>query len=294
MPPVTRKAPAAKAPDPDTRAAFSVVPIATGDACLYLANCLDIMPKLSGVDCVIADPPYGTTAIEWDNVIPFNKMWPLIASITNDDSPICLFGAEPFSSHLRISNLLNYRYDWVWEKTMASNFASAKYQPLRYHEMISVFYKKAGKYFPISQPRAGRGWGRLSRTSGRVLDGSRSTSKATGLDHSAAKEKRGSGYRHYDPVTIGPKSIQRFISVSNANGTKLHPTQKPIALLEYLIKTYTKKGETVLDFTMGSGTTGVACANLSRKFIGIEIEPKYFDIACERITAAYAQGRLFA
>jgi site-specific DNA-methyltransferase (adenine-specific) len=245
---------------------------------LILGDCLEKMKDIpdKSVDLVLCDPPYGTTACKWDNVIPFDLMWAQIKRIRKDNAAVCLFGSEPFSSHLRLSNIKEFKYDWIWQKSMPNNFAQASYQPMKYHEIVSVFYKSKSKFFPIMQDRSDIGKARL-KSSGKVLDGSNNKSNFMNFN-------RGQGiYREYDKNLVNPKSVQIFNSVPNCNGTKLHPTQKPVPLLEYLIKTYTLENETVLDFTMGSGSTGVACKNLNRNFIGIEQDEKYFEIAKNRI-----------
>ena len=221
----------------------------------------------------------GTTACKWDSVIPFEPMWEQLKRIIKPNGAIVLFGSEPFSSALRMSNIKNYKYDWVWEKTMPNNFCQAKYQPMKYHENIMIFANKKTKYFPIMEERSEVGKNRL-KNSGKVLDGSNNTSSFMSF-------KRGKGiYREYDKTKVYPKSVQKIGSVPNCNGTKLHPTQKPVALIEYLIKTYTLENETILDFTIGSGTTAVACINTGRNFIGIEKDDKYFEIANNRIEEA--------
>jgi len=240
---------------------------------LIQGDCLEVMKTIESgsIDAIITDPPYGTTACKWDSVIDFDLMWEQLNRIIKPNGAIVLFGSEPFSSALRMSNIKNYRYDWVWDKVKGGNFAILKYQPYKTHELISVFSNKTHNYYPIKTPQKER--------KGKVY----SSSNSAPLKYNDGKERT---YKDKHPKSI--------LTISNANQKgKQHPTQKPVELMEYLTKTYTNIGEILLDFTMGSGTTGVACANLGRKFIGIEIERKYFDIACERIEAAYAQGRLF-
>jgi len=227
-------------------------------------DCLKVLPTLAdkSVDLILTDPPYGTTDCLWDSIIPFELMWKELKRVIKDNSCIALFGSEPFSSHLRLSNIRWYKYDWIWNKKNVGNPLIAKYQPLRQHELISVFYNKRSKYFPIKTD----------------LDKTRT---ATQYNKSKLFEK-GNSQKGFTKIVRGkfPKTIIEF---SNADRKKLHPTQKPVALLEYLIKTYTNENDTVLDFTMGSGSTGVAAKNLNRKFIGIELDEKYFNIASERI-----------
>lgn len=212
---------------------------------LYHGSCLDIMPKLirAGIkiDAVITDPPYGTTACKWDSVIPFDAMWLRLNKLIKDNGAIVLFGSEPFSSALRMSNIKMYKYDWIWEKTRPSNPMLAKKQPLRYSELMSIFYSKQCNYYPIK------------------TKGSKNHGTTIGK-HFNKITQTNSIYSENTKAMKYPKNIIKF----NNDINTVHPTQKPVALMEYLIKTYTKVGETVLDFTMGSGTTGVACKNLNR------------------------------
>ena len=231
-----------------------------------LGDCLERMKEIpdGSVDMILADPPYGTTACNWDSVIPFTRMWLELKRIIKPSGAIVLFGSEPFSSQLRISNLKMYKYDWIWDKENAANFSLANKQPMKIHENISVFYYKQPIYNPIKTK------GNVNHTQGKIKNANSS-------------ELRGEMVRVADDVTgmKFPKSILRFSKHSSQ--LKLHPTQKPVALMEYLVKTYTNENETVLDFTMGSGTTGVACMNTNRKFIGIEKDKGYFEIAKQRL-----------
>jgi len=235
---------------------------------LWHGDCLELMKNIpdKSIDMVLTDPPYGTTACKWDVIIPFEPMWNELRRITKDNGAICLFGSEPFSSNLRLSNLKMFQYDWIWQKNAGSNFALLKYQPMKEHEIISVFSKKTHKYYPIKQDRSESGKARVKTP---VVYDNKS-------DHGYISNKKITS--NILPEKRYPSSIQKF---NRARG--LHPTQKPVALLEYLIKTYTLENEAVLDFTMGSGSTGVACQNLNRKFIGIEKDDKYFEIAKNRI-----------
>ena len=232
---------------------------------LYCGDCLVEMDKISdkSVDLVLTDPPYGTTDCKWDSVIPFYKIWEQLNRIIKDNSAIVLFGSEPFSSLLRCSNLKNYKYDWIWNKKKAGNFLLSKIQPMKIHENISVFGKGKINYYPIKTPQKPR--------KGKV------TKYSDNFSHSF--ELKEFIYCDKYPITI-----QEFSNCDNKS--KVHPTQKPTDLLEYLIKTYTLENETVLDFTMGSGSTGVACVNTNRNFIGIEKDDKYFKIAKDRISKA--------
>ena len=241
---------------------------------LIHGDCLEKMKDIEtgSIDAVICDPPYGTTACKWDSIIPLELMWEQLKRIIKPNGAIVLFGSEPFSSALRMSNIKNYKYDWIWEKSMPTGMATSSFMPMKYHEMISVFIKK-GKptYNKIMRERSDTGKVRAKKPIQ-----SKSSSNHISLGKQEAKQ--------YDPNRVNPKSVLFFNSVSNTpKGNKLHPTQKPVALMEYLIKTYTNEGETVLDFTMGSGTTGVACKNLNRDFIGIELDETYFKIAEKRI-----------
>ncbi len=239
----------------------------------YKGDCLEIMKSIpeNSIDLCLTDPPYGTTACKWDTVIPFEPMWKELHRVVKDNGAICLFGSEPFSSALRMSNIKRFKYDWVWEKSRPSNLMLANKMPLKYHELISVFSIKPAKYYPIlwtSKPM--------------------NTRCKTGGSRSESIIKKNSPINIKKPNTTErkPKSIlkiQELIGNSKEKAAGKHPTQKPVALLEYLIKTYTLENETVLDFTMGSGSTGVAAKNLNRKFIGIERDNKYYRIAKNRL-----------
>ena len=233
---------------------------------LINGDCLEVMQSLIDdgvkVDMVLTDPPYGTTKCKWDGVIPFNEMWGCLNKITNENTPICLFGQEPFSSTLRMSNIENYKYDWIWKKSRFSNFLQVKKQPGKITENISVFYKKQ----PLYNPQM---W------------------QSEPYERKASNKPHYREYLNSAPIDKGRKSDgERYpLNILNFkfhNVGNLHPTQKPVALLEYLIKTYTNEDDLVLDFTMGSGSTGVACMNTNRQFIGIELDKDYFNIAQER------------
>lgn len=235
---------------------------------LLQGDCLELMKELpdKSIDMILCDLPYGTTACKWDSVIPFESLWEQYNRIIKDNGAIVLFGSEPFSTELRHSNLKMYKYDWIWEKEQGANFMLCKYQPYKVHEIVSVFSKKTHLYKP--QMTEGKPYVSGKGTSGEIT---RNVVKT---------QTKNKGTRY-------PRSIQRF----NTDKSKsVHPTQKPVALLEYLIKTYTNEGEIVLDNCMGSGSTGVACVNTGRKFIGIELDENYFDIAKERIEQAYNDG----
>lgn len=241
---------------------------------LYWGDCLKIMDGLIAdgvkVDAIITDPPYGTTACKWDSVIPFDEMWKRLKALRYDNTPIVLFGSQPFTSKLVVSNINEFRYELIYQKRVGSNFAQAKHQPLKEHENILVFYKDKPTYNPIKEPRKGSGLNRLK-------SGYKSN-PASGEFNNHMKSNRTEV--EYTELKY-PSSVQEFNN--RERGMGLHPTQKPLALMEYLVKTYTNEGDTVLDFTMGSGTTGVACKNLNRNFIGIELDENYFNIAKQRI-----------
>jgi len=252
---------------------------------LLHGDCLELMKSIAdkSIDAIITDPPYGTTACKWDSVIPFDLMWEQLNRIIKDNGAIVLFGSEPFSSALRMSNIKNYKYDWVWEKTMCTGMAQNEYMPMKYHEIISIFVNKSKPTF--NKIFADRNESSINRANYKI-QGSSNLSNHINIEKQSPKQ--------YNVNKVNPKSILKFKSVPNTpKGSKLHPTQKPVALMEYLIKTYTNENETVLDFTIGSGTTGVACKNLNRNFIGIEKDDKYFSIAENRINNHVVIKELF-
>ena len=234
---------------------------------LRLGDCLEVMKTIkdNSIDAIITDPPYGTTACKWDSVIDFDLMWEQLNRIIKPNGAIVLFGSEPFSSALRMSNIKNYKYDWIWEKSQGVNFAQCNHMPMSVYETISVFGKfgmsKNAKVQPIYNPQ-------------NLITLNKKKKAKTTTEHRVCDNNKD----HIQKYGNYPRQIQRF---SSERG--LHPTQKPIPLMEYLIKTYTNENETVLDFTMGSGSTGVAANNLNRNFIGIEMDKNYFNIAQERI-----------
>jgi len=240
---------------------------------VYLGDCREVLPTIGKVDAVVTDPPFGTTQCAWDVVLPFDEMWSVLDYVRGKNTPIVLFGCEPFSSLLRTSNLKQFKYDWVWDKPKGTGFLNAKKQPLRGHEMVSVFCDGVCPYYP-------------QKTVGHER---KQTFRAKHLQTDVYGEMSGDYY--YDSTERYPRSVITFSS--DTQNSSEHPTQKPVALMEYIISTYSREGETAIDFTMGSGTTGVACVKLGRKFIGIEIEPKYFDIACKRISEALKQPDFF-
>ena len=234
----------------------------------------------ASVDMILCDLPYGTTACKWDSVIPFGPLWAHYKRVIKRNGAIVLTASQPFTTALISSNMGMFKYCWVWEKTRPSNFPLAKKQPMKYHEDVCVFGANSPRYFPQMTP------GDKIRKKG-VNKGYSGFN--AGLERADYLDKE---YRDFYPA-----SIQKF---PHHNAGLVHPTQKPVALMEYLIRTYTNEGETVLDNCMGSGTTGVACANTGRGFIGMERDAGYFAIASERISSAFApqaptpQTELFA
>ncbi|MDC5108738.1 site-specific DNA-methyltransferase [Acinetobacter baumannii] len=234
---------------------------------LMFGDCLERMKEIEtgSVDMILCDLPYGTTCCSWDAVIPFEPLWEQYERVIKENGAIVLFCAQPFTAVLATSNLKLFRYEWIYEKPNATGFMNANKQPMRAHENILVFYKQQPTYNPIKT------FGHQRQKSRRKDIGSECYGKTLKLND-------------YDSTERYPRSVQVFSS--DKQKSNFHPTQKPVALCEYLIRTYTNEGETVLDNTMGSGTTGVACVNTCRSFIGIEQEQKYFEIAQERIAQA--------
>lgn len=237
---------------------------------LYPGDCLEIMPTLppQSIDAIICDPPFGTTSCNWDSVIPFAPMWECIKHVIKPRGAVVLFGSQPFTSALVMSNPKWFRYEIIWEKTIATNFMMQEKQPAKKHENILVFYDQAPTYNP--QMERGKAY----------VDNRTSANKKIGFADTQCSQRQpivNTGMRY-------PSTVRKF---SNGNNDTVHPTQKPVDLLAYLVQTYTNPGETVLDFTVGSGSTGVACAETGRDFIGIELDETYFKIAQDRIDAAY-------
>ena len=244
-----------------------------------LGDCLKLMKDIpdNSIDMCLTDPPYGTTQCKWDSVIDFKLMWEQLKRIVKDNGAICLFGSEPLSSRLRLSNIKMFKYDWIWEKHHKTGHLNAKKRPMKKCELISVFYERQPRYTPQGLIDCNKNMLNSKSHSLRTKDNATSTVSG-GLTRKPYKQLK----------TNYPVELLKF---NSCNGNLSHPTQKPFALLEYLIKTYTLENETVLDFTMGSGSTGVACHNLKRKFIGIEQDDKYFKIARQRIEDHAAQGK---
>jgi len=242
---------------------------------LHHGDCLEFMSTLEAgsIDMILTDPPYGTTACKWDSVIPIEPMWIQLKRIIKKNGAIVMTAGQPFTSVLICSNMDEFKYVWIWEKTTKTNFLNAKKQPLRKHENIVVFSNGKELYNPQGIRKKGTivKRGKTKTTIYRAHIGSRMRD----VDRSAGYIQEYCNYPH---------DIIKF--KTSASAGRLHPTQKPVALMEYLIKTYTNEGETVLDFTMGSGTTGVACKRTGRRFIGCERDKDYFDIATRRIDQA--------
>jgi site-specific DNA-methyltransferase (adenine-specific) len=246
---------------------------------IYNGDCLEVMDYLieQGVkfDAIITDPPYGTTACKWDNVIPFDKMWDRLKKLRKNNIPILLFGAEPFSSYMRISNIEEYKHDWIWHKSKALGFTNAKNKPLIQHELVSLFSngntangtKNKVPYYP-------QGIIKYNKIVSGIKD-----CKADREDGAHKFSRKSHKKQHLQEYTNYPTQIIKY----NNEYTTEHPTQKPVALLQYLIKTYTKENDLILDFTAGSFTTCVAAEQLNRRSIGIELEKKYCDIGVKRL-----------
>jgi len=238
---------------------------------LILGDCLQVMQRIpdGSVDMVCTDPPYGTTACKWDAVIPFEPMWAQLKRIVKPNGAIVLMASQPFTSALIMSNVAMFRYQWIWEKNKATGHLNAKKRPLVSHEDVVVFSKAPTNYFPQ---------GLVEKETPSISKGDRGRKGvgSSGDCYGAATKDAVQTHGNY------PRSVIQFPVDIKA---EFHPTQKPVALMEYLIRTYTNPGETVLDFTMGSGTTGVACKNLGRSFIGIEMDADYFAVASARIAS---------
>lgn len=239
---------------------------------IWHGDCLEVMKDIpdKSVDMILCDLPYGTTACKWDVIIPFDKLWDQYRRICKNDAAIVLFGSEPFSSHLRLSGLRFFKYDWIWKKNKPSGMITAKIMPMKEHEIISVFSFGRSKYFPIKQ---------------------KTKSESSLKNAKAGYTNKGNFESRIDGVVAGqnkwnemvnPRSVLDF-DVEPMRKGRLHPTQKPLALCEYLIKTYTNEDDLVLDNCAGSGSTLVAAKNLGRRFIGIEKEKEYYDICLERL-----------
>lgn len=251
---------------------------------LRLGDCLELMKDIpdGSVDMVLCDLPYGTIGCKWDSRIPYQPLWQQYKRIIKRNGVIALFGSEPFSTYMRMSNIEWFKYDWIWRKNTYTGFQHAKNMPLKDYEIVSVFSPGSMGHTQLlgdkRMPYNPQGITVISRERG---GGTRKFGSVVGKRPSQRD-------RYVQYAKDYPRMILEFESVSKRE----HPTQKPVALLEYLIRTYTNEGETVLDNCMGSGSTGVACANTGRDFIGIELDMGYFNIAKERIEEAQAQSRI--
>lgn len=235
-------------------------------------DCLELIKEIPdrSIDMILCDLPYGTTACKWDSVIPFEPLWEQYKRIIKDNGAIVLFGSEPFSTELRHSNLKMYKYDWIWDKKIPSGMSYARFQPMRQTENVSVFCNGKTVYNP-----------QMVKRDKPIKKGGNKYSPSAPIQ--ACKE--GKDFKK----TYEYKNPTNLIVFDKIRKGSLHPTQKPIALLEYLIKTYTNEGETVLDNCMGSGSTGVACVNTNRNFIGYELNEEYFNIAQNRLREAWKE-----
>jgi DNA modification methylase len=238
---------------------------------ILLGDCLELMKDIpnESIDMILCDLPYGTTACKWDTIIPFDKLWEQYERIIRQNGAIVLFGSEPFSSLLRCSNLKNFKYDWIWDKERGVGMSTVKIRPMKQHEIISVFSYGKHNYFPIMTKRD------------KILDSTKWKFETIHSENGNfnSKGKPGRVYTETYPTSL----LKFHKDKAECNGlNRVHPTQKPIALFEYLIKTYTNEGELVLDNTAGSGTTAIACLNTKRQFIVIEKEQKYYNIILDR------------
>lgn len=243
---------------------------------LMQGDCLERMKEIpdGSVDMVLTDPPYGTTACKWDSIIPLEPMWEQLKRVIKQNGAIVMTASQPFTTKLIASNIKGYAHSWVWNKRFAANFVQAKRQPLKDHEDVVVFCMsgKQPDYYP-----------QMTKREKPIKKGGNKQSSAIPVARSDYASEFGKQRKSHD--TKHPTTVTA-LNFSVRDGRGSHPTQKPVALMEYLIKTYTNEGETVLDFTCGSGSTGVAAVNTSRNFIGIELDPGYFEIAKRRIEAA--------
>lgn len=236
---------------------------------LYNDDCLKVMDELIHkrikVDAIITDIPYGTTACEWDIIIPFDEMWRRIDKLSYKDTPFITFASEPFASLLRCSNLDKYKYDWIWDKEQGTNQFLKNKQPLRKHENICVFYDNQSKFNKVKV----HSWRREIKYRQETVN------EIVGYEGKEKTSYDSKGLKH--PVSILPFNRPHW------REGRFHPTQKPINLVQYLVQTYTDEDDLVLDFAMGSGTTGIACVNTNRNFIGIELQEDYYKLAKDRI-----------
>jgi site-specific DNA-methyltransferase (adenine-specific) len=245
---------------------------------ILLGDCLELMKDIpnGSIDMILCDLPYGTTACKWDIIIPFDKLWEQYKRIIKPNGAVVLFGSEPFSSYLRLSNINEFQYDWIWIKNRPANINSGNSKPMKYHENISVFYKNKCIYNKQMIPRSEGG--KYIYKSGQK-NNTKISSTFGELNGINNKNKKTYSFNDYDSELKNPSSCLYFNKVKNT----LHQTQKPVALFEYLINTYTNENALVLDNTAGSGTTAIACLNTNRQFIVMEKEQKYYDIILKRV-----------
>ena len=248
---------------------------------LYKGDCLEEMKQIpdGSVDMIMTDPPYGTTACKWDSIIPLEPMWKQLKRVIKPNGAIVMTASQPFTTTLIASNMKMFKYCWYWNKNRPTGFANAKRQPLRKVEEAPVFYGSPPVYNPQGLVRINKTCKNSNTCGGDTVRGDTAESSGKGSMRTGGKE-------YVQEFTGYPAQV---LEIKTDEGKKVHPTQKPVALMEYLIKTYTNEGETVLDFTTGSGTTGVACVNQKRQFIGIEQDDKYYEIAKKRIKEGIAK-----
>jgi len=242
---------------------------------IYLGDCLELMPKHiedKSVDMIFCDLPYGTTKCYWDEIIPFCELWSEYERIIKDNGAIVLFGSEPFSSKLRLSNLKLFKYDWIWRKNTCTGIAQANYQPMKEHETISVFYKKK----PIFNKT-------MTRTKSEHIASCAKKGLERKINTKSSHNSLGGHYGGKFKEFVNPRTVLEFKSLSNRDKRKIHPTQKPIELINYLISTYTNKGDLVLDNCSGSGTVGQGCIELKRDFILMEQDVAYYEDSRKRL-----------
>ena len=244
---------------------------------LRKGDCLELMRDIpdKSIDAIICDPPYGTTACKWDSIIPLEPMWEQYNRVIKDNGAIVLFANQPFTTNLIYSNIENFKYCWTWDKQIPSGMSYARFRPMQQTEDIAIFSKNGKK--TIYNPQ-------MIKREKPIKSGGNKYSPSAPIQGCKKNSSYNKTYEYKNPVTL--------LSYMKIRRGSLHPTQKPVALMEYLIKTYTNEGEVVLDNTMGSGTTGVACVNTNRRFIGMELDDKYFEIAERRITDAVREKQL--
>ena len=249
---------------------------AIGPDSMVNADCLEAMKLIpdKSIDCIICDLPYGITACKWDVVIPFDRLWEQYKRIIKPNGAICLFGSQPFTSALVMSNPKWFKYEWIWLKNKGSNFGSIKYQPIKAHESVLIFGAGKIDYYPIRESRS-----ELSLKRNPIGKSKTVFPRLSAVEPSSLNGIKNTDYTYSSDGTRNPFSYQRF----KVNYDFLHPTQKPVKLIEYLAKTYTIEGELILDNTSGSGTTAIAAINTNRRYICIEKDEHYFKVSCDRV-----------